>query len=74
MLDFRGMLEAAIDDGSETLGLENEVFETGCVDTYIVTPDWRRYERVNEIQDRQGIEIDRLGCMMSCKLFPETGG
>ncbi len=74
MLDFRRMLEAAIDDGTETFGLENEVFETGCVDAYIVTPDWRRYKRVNEIQDRKGIETDGLGCMMSCKLLQETGG
>ncbi len=39
MLDFGGMLKAAIDDGTETFGLENEVLESGGVDAYVVTPD-----------------------------------
>jgi hypothetical protein len=39
VLDLRGMLETAINNGSEAFGLENEILETGRVDSYIVTPD-----------------------------------
>ena len=52
MLDFGGMFEAAIDDGTETFRLENKVLESGGVDAYVVTPDiicvgmgWNERER-----------------------------
>mmetsp|Transcript_31500 Transcript_31500/g.92397 ORF Transcript_31500/g.92397 Transcript_31500/m.92397 type:complete len:207 (-) Transcript_31500:60-680(-) len=37
VLDLGGMLETAIDDGAEAFGLEDEILETGGMDTYIVT-------------------------------------
>ena len=52
MLDFGGMFEAAIDDGTETFRLENKVLESGGVDAYVVAPDvicvgmgWNERER-----------------------------
>jgi len=55
MLDFGGMLKAAIDDGTETFRLENEVLESRGVDANVVTPDlswcvWVEREREREIK------------------------
>jgi hypothetical protein len=49
MLHFGGVLETAINNSAEAFGFENEVLETGRVDSYVVTPD-RGVERVSEIQ------------------------
>ena len=45
MLNFRGMFESTIDDSSEAFRLENEVLETGGMDSYIVTPDLRCWRK-----------------------------
>ena len=37
VLDLGGMLETAIDDGTEAFGLEDEILETRGMDAYIVT-------------------------------------
>ena len=37
VLDLGGMLETAIDDGTEAFGLEDEILETGGMDAYIMT-------------------------------------
>lgn len=37
-LTFGGVLEAAVYDGSQQLGLEDEVAEVGRVDAHIVAP------------------------------------
>jgi hypothetical protein len=37
MLDFRGMFETSIDNGSKQFWLEQKVLETRSVDTYVVT-------------------------------------
>jgi hypothetical protein len=39
VLDLGRMLEAAVDDSTEAFGFEDEIFETGGVDSYIVTPE-----------------------------------
>jgi hypothetical protein len=39
MLNFGGMLKTTVDNGAEAFRFEDEVFETGCVDSYIMTPD-----------------------------------
>ena len=33
------MFEAAVDDGAEAFRFENEIFETGGVDSYVVSPN-----------------------------------
>jgi hypothetical protein len=39
VLNLRRVLKTTIDDRTEAFGLENEVLETGRVDSDIVTPD-----------------------------------
>ena len=39
VLDFGGVFEAAVDDGAEAFGFEDEVFEAGGVDSYVVSSD-----------------------------------
>jgi hypothetical protein len=66
MLDFGGMFKATIDDGTETFRLENEVLETGGVDTNVVTPNVRvckKREKIKLLNDVIAIppRIDDLG-------------
>jgi hypothetical protein len=40
MLNLGGVFKATIHNGTETFRLENEVLETRCMNSYIVTPGW----------------------------------
>jgi hypothetical protein len=38
MLHFGGVLKTTVNNSSETFRLEDEILETRCVNSYIVTP------------------------------------
>lgn len=55
MLNFRGMLKTTVDNGTETFRFEDKVFETGGVDSYIMTPDVSDVDHKN-----QGIKVNKI--------------
>ena len=57
MLHFGGVLKPTVNDSSKAFRLENKILETGCVNSYIMTPEVDRCVRELEIGG-----VRRSGC------------
>ena len=64
MLDLGRVLEAAVDDGAEELGLEKEVAEAGGVDAGVGAAPVEERERGEE--ERGGAEESRRNSRRGC--------